>query len=395
MYKDKNIQREFEMWNMIQNSTENDYVDFKSQWYTNDKRGNFDMIHDILSLANSLTDNLERYIFIGVNDDKSLTDVSEDANKRTSEDIIQKLRNYISVPPIIEVYSRIIEGNQIDCIKISVRNRDLPYVTYKEVEYETPKNKKRCIPKYAIFSRNGSRNNGVLEYASKEVVEELFARKRGEHLPVLERFVQYLEDVANWKRVKSGNQSTYYYTKNHTFKIVRVEDLEDQVVRASNFPNYAYLLDFAICEEYWKYHQREGSTYDDVFYWIKAELWADNTILEVFDLASIYLKYFFIDELRGYNRLYSDFYLPNRYDMLKLREDSMHPDALKLAISKSIQFKICRMMAHLDHEVSMSYCYDKYLDFINYKDLLDLNYRMSNKEFVYEQNIKLPKIKTN
>ena len=53
------------------------------------------------------------------------------------------------------------------------------------------------------------------------------------------------------------------------------------------------------------------------------------------------------------------------------------------------------MMAHLDHEVSMSYCYDKYLDFINYKDLLDLNYRMSNKEFVYEQNIKLPKIKTN
>ena len=45
------------------NSTENDYIDFKKQWYSDEKR-EIDMIHDIICLANSLSDKTHRYIFI-------------------------------------------------------------------------------------------------------------------------------------------------------------------------------------------------------------------------------------------------------------------------------------------------------------------------------------------
>lgn len=383
------------MWHLIQTSTENDYIDFKRQWYPKDSKGDFSMIHDILSLSNSLSDSPERFIFIGVNNDKTLFDLSGDINKRTSEDIVQKLRNFLSVPPLIEVFTETIDNKQIDCIRITVRNRDLPYMTHSVVEYEDEKAKKHRIPKYAILSRTSSRNDGAFEYASKEVVEELFARKKGEHLPILERFAQYLEDINNWKMVRSGNQITYYYTKNHTFKIIRTEDFSNSVTYTNKVPNYAYLLDFSICEDYWKYHQKDGgATYDDSFCWFTAELWADNTILETYDLASIYLKYYFVDRLQGFNLLYSDFYLPNRFDLLKQKHTSSNitSDELKTLISDSLQFKICHMMQHLDHEVPQAYEYETYLDCINYEDLLNTDYRKNNEAFVYEQNINLKNI---
>lgn len=377
------------VWNLIQNSTENDYMDFKIEWYPKSNQGDFDMIHDILSLSNSLSDAPERFIFIGVRDnDKAIFDVSTDPNKRTAEDIVRKLRNYISVPPLIDVVSETRDNKQIDCIKITIQNRNLPYVTHTIMEYQDTKQKKHRIPKYAILSRTCRINDGTVEYAAKEVVEELFARKKGEHLPVLDRFIQYLDDIENWKMVNSENQTTYYYKKNHTFKIMRIENFNANIIYTTKVQNYAYLLDFCICEDYWKYHQNNGPTHDDMFYWIKLELWADNTILETFDIAKIYLKYYFSDIYHDSAFLYEDFYLPNRDDILKLkhRNADITPDIFKRLISKTIQFKICRLIHHLEHENYQECDYDKYLDYINYDDLLNMDYRKRNEKFVFEKN---------
>ena len=73
------------LWDNLSASVENDYIDFKQEWYTNDKLGDVDMIHDILCMSNSLTDSFDRYIVIGIEEDKStkekiIHDVSADNN---------------------------------------------------------------------------------------------------------------------------------------------------------------------------------------------------------------------------------------------------------------------------------------------------------------------------
>lgn len=95
------------IWNKVKNSTENDYIDFKMKWYDGET-AKIDLIHVILCFSNSLSDNPERYIIIGIKEnkitkEKFFVDVSEDSNQRTSEDLIQLLRNYMTVIPNIEV----------------------------------------------------------------------------------------------------------------------------------------------------------------------------------------------------------------------------------------------------------------------------------------------------
>lgn len=81
------------LWDLLYTSTENDYIDFKQKWYEKTSKGKFDMVHDILAMANSLSDTENRFIFIGVaehreTEKKTLFDVSQDPNSRKTEEII-------------------------------------------------------------------------------------------------------------------------------------------------------------------------------------------------------------------------------------------------------------------------------------------------------------------
>lgn len=394
------------LWDLLYTSTENDYIDFKQKWYEKTSKGKFDMVHDILAMANSLSDTENRFIFIGVaehreTEKKTLFDVSQDPNSRKTEEIITILRNYMSVPPRIEVLSERIEDKLISCIKIIPTARDLPYVLNSNLECDEKivlrngetKVKKHALIKNAIYSRDSSRNNGNKEYAAKEVVEELFARKKGENLSILDRFALYLDDIKNWKKTTTGSQNTYYYLRNHKFKVVCNTDYDfEKIIRPKKVQDYSYILDFCICEDYWSYHQEGGATYDDHFEWVKVELWSDNTPLEVFDISSIYLKYYLIDKTR-IRTLPNDFYLPNFQDLMHLLYDlrGAPEHILKQAISDTLQFKICRMMQTCDTISAKPEMYEKYLDFLNYEDLTDTNYRETRGDFVFAPNIYLKK----
>lgn len=388
-------------WNLINTSTENDYIDFKQKWYEKTPKGKFDMVHDILAMANSLSDAESRFIFIGVEEHKetkrkTLFDISGDPNSRKTEEIITILRNYMSVPPRIEVLSERIEDKLISCIKIIPTARDLPYCLNSNLEYdektELPngetKGKKHALIKNAIYSRDSSRNNGNKEYAAKEVVEELFARKRGENLPVLERFSLYLDDVKNWKKIRTGNTLTYYYVKNHKFKIVRVDN-DDKPIKTKEVPNYAYLLDFGVCAEYWGYNQNGMSTYDDMFYWFESELWADNTPIETFIIASLYARYYFTDKFGLESPITGDFFLPNTSDIRRLlyEDKNLTAEKLKNIIATSLQFKICRMMHICDHTGFPTNLYNEYLNFLNWEYFINSNYFKENENFAYEANV--------
>lgn len=350
------------------NSTENDYIDFKQQWYSDENR-KFDMIHDIICLANSLSDKIHRYIFIGIKEDsktkeKTFYDISDDSNTLKTEDIITILSNNMIITPKIEVKREYYEKDiAIDIIVITPENINLPYYLNKDLQNKS--NQKIC--KYQIYSRNSSKNTNKPEQCDVPTIERLFARKRGDELPVIDRFKLYLDDIENWKRPKfySNDDSisidNYYYLKNHKFKLVRLDYVENiRYIKKEN--NYLGLLqDTGISQNYWDYNIKQKYCYDDFYCWFNVELWADNTLIDVVTIMQFFIKYYFCDN--GMPAM-QNFYIPLCEDMrkryhLKTKED----------IKQSLAWKICKIL--YKYEIDFHYDdesqYEVILDMLNYE----------------------------
>lgn len=383
------------LWDKLSASVENDYIDFKREWYSTDKLGEVNLIHDILCMSNSLSDSDDRYIVIGVEEDKSngtklIHDIAKDTNYRKSANLIQTLRNYMSIIPKIELIREKTHNGFIDIIKITPAARELPYVLNKECQAQKPDGKKVTVKKEWIYSRNSDRNTPKDECCTKAELEELFARKQGEHLPILDRFSMYLNDIENWKRPKRYNNETLsedacYYTKNHKFKII-LQDLScNEIVKTENSFNYADLVaNTALPKSYWDYLNKPiNSCYDDYYYWFNVELWADNTLIEVYSLTVIFLKYYLQD-----NKLseIQTFYLPTIEDIRRI-----HNIRTKKDIEKSLVWKICKLLFVLEHHLNNYNFNDAsvILDILNYDYLKNpLEYKQQNKDWIYSPTVK-------
>lgn len=380
------------LWDKLSGSTENDYIDFKREWYSNDKLGDVDLVHDILCMTNSLTDSFDRYIVIGVEEDKTtkekiIKDVSGDNNCRQSANIIQTLRNYMSVIPNIEILREQTNNGFIDIIKITPSIRELPYVLNKACEAQKDNGKKVTLKKEWIYSRNSDRNTPKDECCTKAELEELFARKRGEHLPILEKFSMYLDDVQNWKRPRRYEdeeitEDAFYYIKNHKFKIVIQNFSYEKMQTLKNAIDYAELLDnTALYVQYWNYRNKPfHSCYDDYLYRFNVELWADNTLIEVFSLIHIFIKYFFNDENITEKQT---FYLPLIEDIRRI-----HNIKTKKDIENSLVWKLCKLIfiSELPEDTTFS-IYDAsiILDALNYDYLEDpWGYKKRNENWIYQ-----------
>jgi len=380
------------LWDKLSGSTENDYIDFKREWYSNDKLGDVDLVHDILCMTNSLTDSFDRYIVIGVEEDKTtkekiIKDVSGDNNCRQSANIIQTLRNYMSVIPNIEILREQTNNGFIDIIKITPSIRELPYVLNKACEAQKDNGKKVTLKKEWIYSRNSDRNTPKDECCTKAELEELFARKRGEHLPILEKFSMYLDDVQNWKRPRRYEdeeitEDAFYYIKNHKFKIVIQNFSYEKMQTLKNAIDYAELLDnTALYVQYWNYRNKPfHSCYDDYLYRFNVELWADNTLIEVFSLIHIFIKYFFNDENITEKQT---FYLPLIEDIRRI-----HNIKTKKDIENSLVWKLCKLIfiSELPEDTTFSINDASIiLDALNYDYLEDpWGYKKRNENWIYQ-----------
>ena len=387
------------LWDKLKDSTENDYIDFKMKWYEGES-SNIDMIQDILCLSNSLTDSNTRYLVIGVKEhkiskEKTFHDISNDKNHRTSEDIIQLLRNYMTVIPNIEIIRETINNNSIDIICITPNFRDLPYVLNKNMEYKyisNNKEKQKILFKNGVYSRDGSSNTPKNELCSKVTLEELYARKRGEHLPILSRFSNYLDNIKDWKHPHaisgvSISEDSYFYTKNHKFKIVRNEPLNDSHKSIySVIDYYQLLMDTSIGENYWKYRtDGAGACYDDYYYTFSVELWADNTLIEVYEMVYIYLKHYNYDKYR------QGFYIPDRSCILRDKDNIKN----QYEYEQTIEWKIAKLLFEFD-QYSESVYKNKdasiILDELNYDYLSKPNgYLSKNNEFLFQPANKILK----
>lgn len=377
------------LWDKLSESVENDYIDFKREWYAKDKLGEVDLVHDILCMSNSLSDSVDRYIVIGVEEDKSngfkiMHDVSSDVNCRQSANLIQTLRNYMSVTPKIEIIREQTDNIFIDIIKITPSARDLPYVLNKECQAQKSDGKKVTVKKEWIYSRNSDRNTPKDECCTRAELEELFARKRGEHLPILDRFSMYLDDIENWKHPKSEyeiaeSETAYYYSLNHKFKIVRSNEEFDKTIPLSTANTYDELLtDTCLNEAYWNYKNSQNYCYDDCINLFNVELWADNTLIEVFNITGMFIKHFNND------RYYATFYVPNRLHLLESNQQINSSSD----IENLLVWKICKLLFHFNLYKGCRFATEdasRILEILNYNYLQNPSeYRKQNEDWLYQ-----------
>jgi hypothetical protein len=110
---------------------ENDWWDFKREWYKDDST----MLHDIICMANNLSDT-ESYLIIGVDEenDYKCHDISNDPNRIKTHDLVTKLRdkNFAGgYRPVVYIESVTIVDGVIDVIVIE-RSDKTPYYLTKD-----------------------------------------------------------------------------------------------------------------------------------------------------------------------------------------------------------------------------------------------------------------------
>lgn len=79
-----------EIMGLIHLKQEGGYWDFKRQWHEN----NTDLLHDIICMANNL-ENRDAYIIIGIDEenDYSFLDISNDCNRKNTQNIVDFLKD--------------------------------------------------------------------------------------------------------------------------------------------------------------------------------------------------------------------------------------------------------------------------------------------------------------
>lgn len=367
-----------ELLSELLNSTESDYLDFKEKWYEQNETYKF--IHDIICLSNAVCENQNRYIVIGVDDDKETykkTLCNAHNNIKTSEEITQMLQHVMSKIPTITVLKEVVENNDIYIIQITPNYIDLPYVLNKPIEYEVKdkngKIKKKRLIKNSIYSRINSRNTPKDESCDIETVKKIIAIQKGDNLDINEKFEMYLDDVENWQ--KTGNN--YYYLKDSNFKIVRIDS--DENIRYFNKIQcyHEIVVDTCISKEYWDFN---SLNYDDYYQWFDVNLYANNTLIKTTQIMEFFSKHFF-----PYKSLKScTYFLPTR-DGLKI---NYKPMKIKNDILNTFEWKLCKIFFKCDmpHDIKISNrTAEDILDNLNYEFLEDCTkYTDENKDWIWK-----------
>lgn len=176
----------FELINLKQ---EGEYWDFKRQWHENKA----DLLHDIICMANNLTDN-DGYIIIGIDEenDYSIRDVKLDENRKNTQNIVDFLKDKKFAGdrrPTVYVQSIECSEQFIDIIVVQ-NNMYTPY--YLTEKYQDVKS-------FHIYTRIMDTNTPKNTNADLDKVEYLWKKRFGINKSALEKMKIYLEDKENWK----------------------------------------------------------------------------------------------------------------------------------------------------------------------------------------------------
>ena len=234
--------------------TEGEYWDFKEKPYfyegqskeEKNKKKN-DLLHDIICMANNLS-NRDAYIIMGIQDKPiKITGVKQFSNKWTQEkyqDFLQNLTWAGDMIPTVEF--RTINDGDLDVLIIKKSNKIPFYITKKYSK----------VRENQIYVRKGSKNTAIDSQAEIGDIEKLFEFRFGLTPFPKERVINYITDHNHWTEMK-GNYETrsWYYEKFPEYTMELVDDPQNDELRA---PVYALIHPNSRCT--WeilriKYHQ--------------------------------------------------------------------------------------------------------------------------------------------
>ena len=216
---------------------EGEYWDFKEKPYffegqskeEKNKKKN-DLLHDIICMANNLS-NYDAYIIMGIQDKPvKITGVKQFSNKWTQEnyqDFLQNLTWAGDMIPTVEF--RTINNGDLDVLIIKKSNRVPFYITKKYSK----------VRENRIYVRKGSKNTAIDSQAEISDIEKLFEYRFGLTPFPKERVINYITDHNQWTEMK-GNYETrsWYYEKFPEYTMELVDDPQNDELKA---PVYALI----------------------------------------------------------------------------------------------------------------------------------------------------------
>ena len=216
---------------------EGEYWDFKEKPYffegqskeEKNKKKN-DLLHDIICMANNLS-NRDAYIIMGIQDKPvKITGVKQFSKKWTQEnyqDFLQNLTWAGDMIPTVEF--RTINNGDLDVLIIKKSNRVPFYITKKYSK----------VRENRIYVRKGSKNTAIDSQAEISDIEKLFEYRFGLTPFPKERVINYITDHNHWIEMK-GNYETrsWYYEKFPEYTMELVDDPQNDELKA---PVYALI----------------------------------------------------------------------------------------------------------------------------------------------------------
>jgi hypothetical protein len=198
--------------NSLLEQSESEFLDFKQQYHSSNAK----LVFDVLCLLNSDHEG-DRYLVFGVGDDKTIHDISNDANRKTSAGLTDLFRgSQFNRLPKIKIITERIEEKSVDILVIS-NTRHKPYFLLADYE-----NRGSTVIAGRIVTRVGDANTPTNRGAEDHAIEKMFVERFGLHLTPLERLKVYLEDIFNWIEGYNENKELFfYYSKFPEFTITK------------------------------------------------------------------------------------------------------------------------------------------------------------------------------
>lgn len=202
-----------EITHLVELKQEGEYWDFKKEWYKNKP----DLLHDIICMANNLS-NHDGLIVIGIDEetDYSICDVTNDPNRRKTQDIVAFLREkkFVGgIRPTVYVQPLSFRKSEIDVIVIK-NDRNTPYYLTEQYQGVFANN---------IYARIMDTNTPKNSSADINIVEKLWKKRFGIDAAAFDRALLFLQTPCDW--VDSyGGKKFYKYAPEFTIEDISAEE---------------------------------------------------------------------------------------------------------------------------------------------------------------------------
>lgn len=205
-----------EIEKLIALKQEGEYWDFKREWYSINNTS--DLLHDIICMANNMADR-DAYIIIGVDEeeDYAVRDVSQDENRRSTQQIVDFLRskNFAGdVRPIVFIETVEFEEGKVDVIVIK-KSDHTPFYLTKEHKGVKP---------YHIYTRVQDTNTPKDSSAAIKDVEYLWKKRFKLLVSPLEKVKYLLTRKDEWVRSPLEYRMAEYHSVFPEYQIEHVYD---------------------------------------------------------------------------------------------------------------------------------------------------------------------------